>query len=532
MGKSVPNELLSEFAGFVEAEMGLSFPPEKRADLARGVLRVCEECGHPDPEAFIRQTISSPLSRDRVEELAAGLTVGETYFFREKKALDAFEELAIGRWLRERRGADRQLRIWCAGCASGEEAYTVAMLLMMLIPDLKDWQVSIVATDINPRFLEKARAGVYTKWSFRDVPTRIIDRFFTPHGSHFEIVPEVRRLVEFSFLNLKEGGFAALPRFSNLDAIFCRNVLMYFAPDTIREVARNFHDSLADGGYLLVSQTELNDECFPGFGKASHQGGLIYRKTGAWGKPLAGAGRYHVPPPSRTGGGWGCPTQASPHPHPVPPLEGEGEFLWRGGPAAVAPVTVSTVPFPFVGSAAPARRVELEPLGAPEDLLPAAEQALACRAYGKAETLLLRHLADHPGEASALARLARICADQGRHDEAKRHIEGAVAADGMQALYHYLQAAILTEQGDKREASAALRRALYLDPDFALAYVALGNLALGAGNRAEAERHFNYAVSLLKRYGPGDQLPEAEGMTAGSLIEAIESRKPRTKGER
>src|SRR5690606_35039610 len=115
----------------------------------------------------VGELLSAPVERRHLEALAAHVTIGETYFFREPRTLDAFETGLLLPLIEERRRTGRHLRIWSAGCATGEEPYSIAMLLSRLIPDLEAWQITILATDINSRFLAKAERGAYGKWSFR-----------------------------------------------------------------------------------------------------------------------------------------------------------------------------------------------------------------------------------------------------------------------------------------------------------------------------------------------------------------------------
>ena len=170
--------LLAGVSEFVALRIGLHFPPERWRDIERGITAAASELGFPDVESCARALLSAPLTQAQLEVLASHLTVGETYFFREKKSFEALEEHILPELLRARRGAEQRLRIWSAGCCTGEEPYSVAMLLDRLIPDAEAWNVTILATDINPRFLRKAAEGVYGEWSFRDAPGWIRERYF------------------------------------------------------------------------------------------------------------------------------------------------------------------------------------------------------------------------------------------------------------------------------------------------------------------------------------------------------------------
>ena len=475
MNKRISDNLLAEFSRFVEANMGLSFPQEKRGDLERGIHLICAQSGADNEETFVRHVMSAELSKRQAGILAAGLTVGETYFFREKCAFDAFEHLVLARVNGIRHRTDRNLRIWSAGCASGEEPYSIAMKLKMLLPDLKEWNISILATDINPVFLEKAIKGVYTSWSFRDLHQIAIKRFFIKSEGSFEVVPEIKEMVTFSCLNLMKDDYPSLLNSTNaMDFIFCRNVLMYFAPEAIKSVARKFHRCLTDGGRLIVSQTELNDVYFQEFEKASQSGAMFFVKS-------------------------------------------DGRGGQQTDLTGIMELKIVDAPFPDVG-------VKHDSSTLPAfDLYPGKGKA------GETVALPLHKVGNPAENAAELSQMARSCANQGLLDDALRYIEEAIRADNMNPGSHYLHAAILGEKGLKKEAMEALKKAVYLDADFALAYFAMGNLALGSGNMVEAERHFNSALLQLRRHGHDDILPESEGMTAGRLVELIEAMKWRKK---
>ena len=155
----LPDSLLSSLSDFLAAQTGLYFPKKRWGDLERGIVAAARQFGLPDAQACAHRLLSAPLTRSQIETLASHLTVGETYFFREKRSFEALEQYILPALLHAREHTERRLRIWSAGCCTGEEAYSIAMLLDQLIPDPEKWNVTILATDINPAFLGKAAAG-------------------------------------------------------------------------------------------------------------------------------------------------------------------------------------------------------------------------------------------------------------------------------------------------------------------------------------------------------------------------------------
>src|SRR6266436_6835574 len=282
MGPSVVSDTLwSRLSECVAERMGLHFPSERRDDLRRGLTGAAGEFGFADVAACAEWLLSASLTKAQMQMLASHLTVGETYFFREKKTFDVLAQSVLPELVRSRRNREQRLRIWSAACCTGEEPYSLAILLHQRLPDLRDWHVTITATDINARFLHKAAAGTYGEWSFRNAPAGLKERYFnrTADG-RFAIVPEIKKLVTFAHLNLVDDFYPSLTTDTNaMDVIFCRNVLMYFAPFQISKVIGELHHALVEGGWLAVSPSEASYALFPQFVTVNFSGAILYQKS-------------------------------------------------------------------------------------------------------------------------------------------------------------------------------------------------------------------------------------------------------------
>lgn len=296
----LPAPLLDRLSALLAEKIGLHFPQERYGDLLRGIGAAARELGHASVEACIHWLLASPLSRHQVEILASHLTVGETYFFRDTRSFEILEERILAELIRARGGAERRLRIWSAACCTGEEPYSIAMLLDRLIPDLEQWNITILATDINPGFLRKAAEGIYREWSFRGTPAWLRERYFrATKAGCFEILPALRKRVTFSYLNLADDAYPSLSNNTNaMDLIFCRNVLMYFTPAQAKKVADNLHRSLVDGGWLIGSAAEASSSLFSRFSAVGFPGAVLYRKT-AGAEPRVMAVEHPAPAPLR-----------------------------------------------------------------------------------------------------------------------------------------------------------------------------------------------------------------------------------------
>lgn len=474
----------SRLSELVAESMGLHFPRERWDDLRRGMAGAAQELGCEDVAACVDWLLSAPPTKAQLEVLASHLTVGETYFFRDAQMLEALAANILPELIGARRGREQRLRLWSAGCCSGEEAYSLAILLHRLLPDLREWHVTITATDISARFLQKAAAGVYGEWSFRNAPPWLKQRYCnrTPDG-RYTIIPEIRKMVAFAYLNLVEDVYPSLATDTNaMDVILCRNVLMYLTPPRMHKVIGKLHHALLEGGWLAVSPSEASKAMFPQFVNVNFPGAILFRKGG---------------------------TSSAPMPAFVAPAIEES--LPRESPAA--PVLAERAALTEEPVAAEAAR---GPLASAESLYREGR-------YGEAADELQAAYAEGAPEPGALSLLARALANQGRLAEALAWCDRWVAADRLDPAGHYLRAIVLLERGDPVQARFSLQRAIYLHPSFVLAHFALGNLARGGGKMDQADKHFANALDLLREHQPDDLLPESDGLTAGRLAEFITS---------
>ncbi len=279
----IRESLLIQAAEVISRLTGLYFPKVRRKDLERNLRSAAPEFGFEDPEDFCRWLTYSNLTKSQIEVLAGHLTVGETYFFRDKKYFDFLEERVLPELIQSRRSAGKYLRIWSAGCCTGEEPYSIAILLNKMIGNAADWNITILASDINPAFLRKASPGIYGEWSFRDTPLWVREGYFTKtKENRFELLPKIRKRVSFIHHNLVDNAYPSpLNNTNAMDLILCRNVLMYLTPEHQTQVIRKLHQCLVEGGWLVVGPSEITNSLSKEFLNVRFQGGTLYRKQGA-----------------------------------------------------------------------------------------------------------------------------------------------------------------------------------------------------------------------------------------------------------
>ncbi|HAK60801.1 MAG TPA: chemotaxis protein CheR [Nitrospiraceae bacterium] len=217
--------------------------------------------------------------RKREEELAAlvdNLTTNETYFFRENAQLNAFSQEILPE-LRTILAERKILRIWSAGCSTGEEPYTIAMLMLESGDWWRDWRVEIIGSDINQRVLHTARKGVYKRSSLRATPPEMLAKYFVEEEKgDYRIVDAARELVSFNYVNLLDPFKTSLIR--DLDIVFCRNVIIYFDREAKRKVIATFYDKLREGGYLLLGHSESLINISNAFELRTLKNDMVYQK--------------------------------------------------------------------------------------------------------------------------------------------------------------------------------------------------------------------------------------------------------------
>jgi len=260
----------------IYSHCGLYFDSDSRYLLEKRLgrrLPLHQLNGYKDYYHFLKYNRGKELELSEIMDV---LTTNETYFFREAFQLKAFTDEILPELMaeKEKRG-ERSLRIWSAGCSTGEEPYTIAMLLLEL-GCCKGWRVEIIGTDISHRVLQHARKAVYGKSAFRATEEPYIGRFFQEQDGSFKIADEVKELVTISHLNLFDQNRLAL--FGKMDVIFCRNVIIYFDQIAKKKVIEVFYRALREGGFLLLGHSESLMNISTAFALRHLRNDMVYQK--------------------------------------------------------------------------------------------------------------------------------------------------------------------------------------------------------------------------------------------------------------
>lgn len=469
--------IMDRLATRIEAEMGLFFPPAKQRDLQRAVHGMAEAKGFGQDEACIHWLLSGQWDQEKVDLCAHYLTVGETYFFREPRAFDLVCDYARQK-MGEAGGADTQLRIWSAGCCTGEEPYSIAMALRYKAPGLDPRRISILATDINRSHLQFARAGVYRQWSFRRTLTEIQKLNFSEIGKNrFRICQQIKNQVTFAELNLALPVYPSIANNTHtMDIIFCRNVLMYFSRYQVKNVIERFRQCLVDGGWLIVNPSEASAELFAGFSGIYYPDAIYFQKNSQ-------------------------PT-TKPKLHVVPGLV-QPMSTDSSSKGAIQHCVARIDHVPAIGIRAAAR----------------VQRTTKRKAARRGAADDVSSVDSDPG----VVIRARALANEGDITAAMHCLEEATKTGPQTAELYHAKALIAMESGDWRDAIQSLKRLIYLEPNSILAHYLMGILQLEQNRRAEANRQFEAANELLDALQDDELVPGADGLSAAYLRESVRS---------
>jgi chemotaxis protein methyltransferase CheR len=463
--------------------LGLHFDDAKLEDVAATLRQRLAATGKDAP-SYLR-LLRGPEGRAEARVLAELLTVCETYFFRNSGQFQALAEIAIPERLRSR-PPGAPLRLLSAGCSSGEEPYTLAIVVRESFPELFEaGRVRIVAVDANPVRLARAAAGRYAEWSLRETPDAVRARWFRPSGNGFVLDERIRRAVTFEERNLLEDDPAFWAE-GAYDAVFFRNVGMYFSPDVMQAVTARIARALGQGGFLFLGHAENlrgvsqdfhlrhSHECFYYQSRAAHE---------------VEAGAPALPP-----------VPDAPPALDVIPRIVDSACSWvdaiQRASERIAALEAGPRDPPAPAQPRPARRTARPPVR--RDLAAAVELVREER-ISEAMDAVAALPAEAGADPDAQLLRAALLTSCGRLGEAEEVCARLLRRDDLNAGAHYLAALCREHAGDREGAAEHDRAAAYVDPGFAMPRLHLGLLARRAGDLESARHELGQAAVLLQR---------------------------------
>lgn len=478
------------FRSLVAERLGLQFEDSKLGELAELLERRVSMSKEP-PDKYL-----DGLAKGSAElrNLAHALTVHETYFFRNGDQFRAFTDFVLPDRMRAN-ASSRRLRILSAGCASGEEPYSLAMLLAER-NELSGWSVSIKGLDVSTAMLDAAAAGRYSAWALRDTPAETRARYFTTEGRDFVLDRAIKNQVRFEEHNLADPEKAGPLESEVFDIIFCRNMIMYFTPDAARRTVARFSRSLAPGGFLFLGHAETLRGLSQDFHlRQSH--GTFYYQLKEPGTAPSNPSKGHSSTPA-------LGTRAAP---PILSTDDSWVDTIRHASERIQALTD------------PARRLPTEPAPAPGGHnLDAALDLLHRERFSEASSLLGALPKNAARDPDVLLLKAVLMTHGGDLAAAERLSRELLDIDELNAGAHYIVALCRESAGDRRGALEHDEAARYIDPTFAMPQLHLGLLARRSGDRDHAREELQRALTLLLREDAARVLMFGGGFNRDALL--------------
>jgi chemotaxis protein methyltransferase CheR len=474
---AVPTELLVELAGLLKERVGLHIRHESHSALKIALAaRLDELPGKVADAGGYLALLRSSEGDEELRRLLPLVTVGKTSFFRDERQFRALGALVPNLVARARAGG-RKVAIWSAGCATGEEPYSIAMTLAEAGADPDE--VELLATDVNPEAVAHAVRGAFDGRRVKDIPAPLLGRHFDREGEHHVVRASLRRYVTAIRPHNLVSAVFPRPTSGGWDVIFCRNVIIYFDTPTTQQVLTQFHNALANGAFLFLGYSESLFRLFDGFELTEVTGSFLYRRPES---PVHRA-----------------PASTRPRAVPLsPPLVTHVEVR--------RPAGASAPPARLDGRPAPHRPPEQGPGSpplAPQEFLDGAVALFAEGRFGAARELLER-LLERAGEDLAVRlTLANLYGILRQPDRARACYVAALQIEPLSAEAHLFYAVHLLAAGETDGAALELSRALFLDPDLTLAHYYLGRCREAQKDANRARLAYRNALEAYRRRPAG-----------------------------
>ncbi|HIK26797.1 MAG: tetratricopeptide repeat protein [Oscillatoriaceae bacterium SKW80] len=506
------------------------------------------------PEEYyqILAAVNEPNRLDNYKEseaewkrLISLLTTGESYFFRDRGQFQVlenhiFKELIARQYSQQliaKVAMTKSLRIWSAGCSTGEEPYSLAILLQEMIPNWQEWEILIIGTDINQEAIEKAKRGIYSQWSFRMVDPALQKRYFIERYGEWEIKETIRSMVKFRCGNLVQDSFPNKENeLENMDLIICRNVFVYFDADAIAKVLEKFYNTLKPGGYLITAHAELHGQNLGKFKTKLFPESIVYQR----GEETSN--RETNPKASTVTVTSELPSLYS---SAISYQKSSGEktesFL---NPFFAEKYLYAIIPSPNIQSCnslnnTSSLKIFIEPQSSKtvtiektdststktnpdefdiEEMMREAETLFKQEAYTEAIQKAEQVLAKKPRHFGAHYLIAQAYANLGEYEKAHRACQLAIQIDSLSPEPYYLLAHLAEEQGDIETAKMFFKRIIYLEPASIIAYLELASLYEREGDMLRARKMRSTAIELLSELPADATVDEQYQLQAGELL--------------
>jgi chemotaxis methyl-accepting protein methylase len=539
---------------------GLRFEESRNQSLHLALWQRLQHRGYDSYREYYNLLKFHPEGRLEIRELLDLITIGETYFFRNKAQFNVLMRFVLPEIIKRKVfSGDQYIRAWSAGCSRGDEAYSIAIAIMEVLPSYSEWNISILGTDINRNGLTSSEEAIYVQKDIGHLDKEYLDKYFDIRGSTYVLKEDVKSLVRFEYHNLAKDPFMH-ERIPNIDIIFCRNVIIYFDAETTQRVIENFYDSLAEGGYLFLGHTETLWQIKNKFERVEFPQTFIYKKTlnpaqGDPLKPFMAVPELAVenltlsaaPSPALDQSRPWRDSGAALHPNGSGPafFEARGEKDRSESILSPRPETSANSVESLGPKGEPSSsRFESKPTGR------GVKGSTFTQKTGKEKSSFQHKLkSGHQEISGPLDQMektpdvaspsspdhmiaqdknyfltcltkATILANEAKYKEAADILGKIIEVDNLSVEAYYLLGVLSYKSGDLKEAETQFRKVIYVTPDSVLAYFNLGNMYLYQRKFSAAVREFKNAIRLLEKRPKDEQVRFCEDFTVEFLLRA------------
>lgn len=480
----------------IQKRTGIFFPESKILTLEKPIYaNFLDSLSNTFSEYVLH--LSSKNGDSCFRKLISNLTTNETYFFRGKMDFEILRNHILPELIKRKSSNSKAISIWSAACSTGEEPYSLAIILKELIPEIETWKINIIASDIDETALNMARKGEYSQWSFRGVDANVINKYFHKKDDTYKIKEDYSSIVHFINHNLiSDSPPSNGDRDKKFDIIICRNVTIYFKKETTMGLALNFYNSLKDGGYLVVGHAEYSADNYSKFISRVFPSGIVYQKA--------------------TNGTSNKKNISEPIAAKIPVREQVSE-------------TDNLLNIIKKGSSV--KYNQSDNINLHEQRNNQKEETIifneAIKYYNSSDYDLaidkfFKILDINPKNVRASWMLCHMSANRGHFEEAIKWGNRCIDIDPLFKEAYYSLSLIDIERKEYNEAVEKLKKVIYIDPNFTLGYFTLGNIYTLMYLNSQAKHCFKIASNLLSSKPSDEIVFQAEHLTVKELLTVIE----------
>jgi len=515
--------LREDFITLIAKQTGIEIRSQNYVAMGDNIYSRMKELKILTPQSYYDLlTSETPEADEEWQKFVCLTTNRESYFFRDKGQFSLLRQTILPDLIR-RNQRIKSLRFCSAGCSTGQEPYSLAILLRELIPDIDSWNILILGVDINRESLSQAKKAFYNTWSFRQVEDDIKEKYFKSGAGYYQLYDDIRKLVKYRQVNLVRDQMPHLEiELNDMDLIICRNVFIYFTENAINRVVEKFFNTLKPNGYLITGHAELNNTQVKAFQTKLFSESVIYqRRSGQYSHAFANT----------------TPSESFKPQTPLPTINTEEKQNLSATINQKYSFSNNNTSnsYTFNPSKNNNSHKKYNPIQQPlktenipekkdknNDILHEIEQLVSHKSYYLAQRKLEQVLRQFPKHFKATYLMAELEANLGKYESAQEWCHKAFSLDNLQAKPYLLLAQIEEENGNLEEAKNALKKVIYLEPTSFMAYLNLSTLYQQEGDLKRSEKMRQSALKILQNLPLDKEIKELDNIKVGDLISDLQ----------